>query len=274
MLRLGHIDYSNCLPVHHALLEAPPAGLQIIYGTPAQLNQALHEGSIDVAPCSSIEYARHMQEYRLLPGLVIGADGAVRSIRLESRRGIEALAGGRIALPTASATSVVLLRVLLERRFGLSAQYEWFAQESCADPLEQGFDAALWIGDIALRRPEAADRHADDLGARWKEWTGLPFAFAVWQTRLDAAHDHALADLTGRLHASREQAMADPLGLAQRHAHSFGMSAPQLADYWRGLRFELDARMLSGLRRFYTEAAAIGEIDPVTDLHFVRNLGQ
>ena len=261
------------MPVHSAVLESPPAGLQIVHGTPAELNRALHEGAIDVAPCSSIEYARHTQEYRLLSGLVIGADGPVGSIRLESSRGVDELMGGRVAVASASATSVVLLRILLERRYGVDVEYEWFAQENGRDPVEEGFDAALWIGDIALRRPNLAGRRIYDLGSLWKEWTDLPFAFAVWQTRLGSEYDGVLSELTERLEASRDTALADPLALARRHADTFGVSAERLAEYWRGLRFELDERMLAGLRRFYAEAAAMGEIDPVTDLHFVRKLG-
>src|SRR5687767_11862294 len=123
MLRLGHIDYSNCLPVHAALLETSPAGIEIINGTPAELNDALAAGEIDVAPASSIEYARHPGRYRVLPGLVIGSYGPVQSIRLESSVHIESLANARVAVPTASATSVVLLRILLELRYGINVHF-------------------------------------------------------------------------------------------------------------------------------------------------------
>ncbi|MGC5412947.1 MqnA/MqnD/SBP family protein, partial [Streptomyces sp. DT225] len=53
----------------------------------------------------------------------------------------------------------------------------------------QEADAAVLIGDAALR----ANLHdaprlglqVHDLGAMWKEWTGLPFVFAVWAARKD-----------------------------------------------------------------------------------------
>ncbi len=51
----------------------------------------------------------------------------------------------------------------------------------------QEADAAVLIGDAALR----ANLHdgprlgleVHDLGQMWKDWTGLPFVFAVWATR-------------------------------------------------------------------------------------------
>src|SRR5687768_4602767 len=128
MLRIGHIDYSNCIPVHAALLHEPPPGVEVVHGTPAELNRALAAGQIDVAPCSSIEFALHAEEYRLLPGLVIGSNGPVKSILLEITRDFSNLSGAPVAVPTASATSVVLLRILLQIRFGVQPRFEWFDQ--------------------------------------------------------------------------------------------------------------------------------------------------
>jgi chorismate dehydratase len=165
MIRLGHIEYSNCFPVHALLVAGePPASVEIVSGTPAQLNVALASGAIDVAPASSIEYARHSDTYRLLPDFVIASDGPVGSILFESTRSIEDLADRSIALPTASATSVVLLKILLHFKYRIGARFHWFDQDSGTDPLEGGSDAALWIGDVALRRATPAGHHVYDLG--------------------------------------------------------------------------------------------------------------
>ena len=87
MLRLGHIVYSNCFPVHARLVDAPRAGDPArVEGIPSRLNALLERGEIDVAPCSSIEFARYGGRYRVLPDLVIGSRGPVRSIRLLSDR--------------------------------------------------------------------------------------------------------------------------------------------------------------------------------------------
>ena len=78
MIRLGHNRYANCYPVHARFLaESCPPDVEITTGVPADLNAQLAAGSLDVAPCSSIEYARHHAEYRLLPGLSIASDGVM-----------------------------------------------------------------------------------------------------------------------------------------------------------------------------------------------------
>jgi chorismate dehydratase len=269
MLRLGHIDYSNCLPVHAALLETHPAGIEIINGTPAELNDALAAGEIDVAPASSIEYARHPGHYRLLPGLVIGSYGPVQSIRLESSVHIESLANARVAVPTASATSVVLLRILLELRYGINVHFVWYRQDEAADPLDEAA-AALRIGDIALRREPRPDRLLYDLGELWTEWTGLPFAFALWQTNLGSEHDSELRDLTAALHHSRQESLAHPEKLADRYSAHVGLPVERLARYWTGLRYELDDAMVRGLLHYYELAASLGEIPAVPALRLLQ----
>ncbi|HSJ09709.1 MAG TPA: menaquinone biosynthesis protein [Longimicrobiales bacterium] len=257
MIRLGHIDYSNCIPVHALLLERPPAGVALMRDIPSRLNAALAAGVIDAAPCSSIEYARHAADYRILPAHAIGSAGAVQSILLETTVPPERLAGLEVAVPTASATSVVLLRALLELRLGVRPRYRWFEQGS-ADPIETGAAAALRIGDVALTRVAPPGRLVLDLGAEWFAWTGLPFAFAVWQVRraVPAADVRALVELLGE---SRAWWAADPAAHARRHAPHFGLTPERLLDYWASLRFDLDAAMQRGLLHFYDLAAELGE---------------
>jgi len=266
-VRLGHIVYSNCFPVHAGILDAPPGWIRIRCGVPTELNEALAAGAIDVAPSSSIEYARH-EEYRIIPGPAIASDGPVRSIVLElaGRGGPETVHGRTVALPTASATSVVLLRALLERRHGVVPAYAWFDQ-GAEDPLAGGAAGALWIGDAALRRARREDRSYLDLGEAWRDWTGLPFVYAVWQTRLQADRDGDLRRLARALEASRAYFLDRVDALAEREAAPFGLPADELRSYWASLRYTLDASAMTGLTRFYELAAVLGEAS-VPDLRF------
>lgn len=232
--------------------------MEIVRDIPTRLNAALAAGEIDVAPCSSIEYARHAGEYAILPHHSIGSAGAVQSILLESSVPLRRLHGAVVALPTASATSVVLLRVLLELRLGIEPRYEWYIQSDTSDALTNGARAVLRIGDVALRRRVAPGHTVHDLGAEWWAWTGLPFAFAVWQVRRDA--DPAeVRRLAGLLAESRAWFRVHDERLAYAHAAGFGLAPERLLQYWRSLRFDLDPSMQQGLLRFYRHAAELGE---------------
>lgn len=269
MIRIGHIDYSNCIPVHARLLTEAPADVRIVRGVPTQLNAALADGGIDVAPCSSIEYAHHASDWRILPDYAIGAAGAVRSILLETTRPLGELDGATIAVPTASATSIVLLRILLELRCGLKPRFIPYDQAARTDPIAQGAVAALRIGDVALTRRAPRDRTVIDLGTLWHEWTGLPFAFAVWQVRSDMSAD-AVARLIELLADSRAWFLRHEEQLAHRHAPGYGLMPAGLLEYWRSLRFDLDESMQRGLLHFFHLAADLGQAPPITSLDIVR----
>ena len=107
MIRLGRISYVNMAPVFFRL----DAEADEVQGVPTALNGQLIAGELDVAPISSIEYARHADHLRILPRLCVSSEGAVDSIQLVTRISL-----GRIrtvAVTPESATSVVLTKVLI-----------------------------------------------------------------------------------------------------------------------------------------------------------------
>jgi chorismate dehydratase len=266
-LRLGDITYSNCFPVHARLIDQPDASdPRIVTGTPSLLNRLLREGEIDVAPCSSIEYALHADRYQILPDLQIGSRGPVQSILFLSRLNPGNLDGRTVALPTASATSVVLLKILLHLRWGSVPNYTWFDQAS-ENPFLFGADAALFIGDVALR-PGLHDRvpYRLDLGEVWAKATGLPFVFALWQASGGAPGQ--LRQLHSILVESREYATTHRADLAIRYSKHFGLAPRLLTQYWSDLDYQLDNSAVEGLRSFYRLAAEIGEIAAAPELRW------
>src|SRR6188472_3974584 len=151
MIRLGRISYVNMAPVFYRL----EAEVEQVQGVPTDLNARLLGGELDLAPISSIEYARHADRLRLLPRLCVSSEGAVDSIQLVVRKPLEQVR--TVAVTPESATSVVLTKVLLPEA-----------------------DAKLLIGDAALKSAFEDPTPHHDLGRLWLERTGLPMVFAVW----------------------------------------------------------------------------------------------
>jgi len=64
-MRIGRIGYINCAPVYGAIdrgIVALPSGAELVTGTPAELNDLLVAGELDVSVISAIEYARHAKD--------------------------------------------------------------------------------------------------------------------------------------------------------------------------------------------------------------------
>jgi chorismate dehydratase len=266
-VRVGRIAFVNCFPLYHHFAEALElAGYraEIVEGVPADLNRMLVAGEIDVALPSSIEYARHADTLALLPHVSISSLGAVDSIQLFSR--VPAREVTRVALTAKSATSVCLLRILCGK-WGIAP--EFVAWEGTLADVLASCDAMLLIGDDALRalRADVFPYHLD-LGAAWREATGLPMVYAVCAVRRDvlAARPQAAAAVGAALLASRDRCAADPGGTAATAAQLYDFSAAFLAGYFDRLKYGFAPEYRRGLAEFFRRAAAIGELDRVPDL--------
>src|SRR5919204_88196 len=247
VIRLGRIGYVNMAPVFYRV----EAEFDEVVGVPTELNRALLDGECDLAPMSSIEYARHAERLRLLPRLCVSSEGAVDSIQLVSRAPLERVRS--VAVTPESATSVVLTRVLLP--------------EAVHVPLGEEADAKLLIGDAALKSAFEDPTPHYDLGRLWLERTGLPMVFAVWATPEDAPP--GLAELEEALVASVRRARAEPEQLAYESSERYGYPAGFLARYFEKLRYSFGPRERAGLLTFLELARDVGELDDVPELRFV-----
>jgi len=263
-LRVGRIGFANCTPLYLALEEGGAPGVAFVHGVPTELNRLLREGGIDLAPSSSVEYLERPDLYGFLPDLSISSIGPVASVLLFSRLPLERLGGRRVGLSPASATSVLLLRVLLEARLGVRPAY---------GPPGHGEDAVLWIGDRALKEARTGGwPHVYDLGDLWYRHTGTPFVFALWICRREVfeARPGVVRAFYRALVEARHRAYRAFPRLARRAPEAAWMGEADLLDYWQTISYDLTAWHLEGLRRFAAEAAALGLLPGVPALEPLR----
>src|SRR5580765_7882892 len=247
MIKLGRIGYVNMAPVFYRL----DAEVEEVVGVPTDLNRKLIAGELDVAPISSIEYARNAATLRLLPRLCVSSEGAVESIQLISKSPLDRIR--TVAVTPESATSVVLTRVLFP--------------DAELVPLGEDAEAKLLIGDAALKSAFEDPTPHHDLGRLWLERTGLPMVFAVWAAP-EPLHPE-LGELEDALVASLRAARAEPERLAFDSAERYGYPAGFLARYFEKLRYRFGPRERAGLYTFLELARDVGELDDVPELRFV-----
>ncbi len=116
------------------------------------------------------------------------------------------------------------------------------------------------IGDraIALRHQFA---YVYDLAAAWKDWTGLPFAFAVWAT-----HPELVApDLRQRIVQAFDWGMAHREAIATRWAPHFGMTSVAASAYLHhAIDYHLDEPKRQALQLYLHHLAVLeGATAPV-----------
>jgi chorismate dehydratase len=263
VLRVGFIDYLNCLPLRLGL-EATGGleGVELVTGPPATVNAALLRGEVDVAVVSTAAWARNAGWLRRLPGFGIASDGEVMSVLLARREGGRLLAEARsVALTNESATSHVLAQVLLERFLGSAPLYEVVA--GGPEEVLRRYDAALFIGDTALRVRRMLGTSTLDLGGLWRERTGLPMVYAVWAARGSGVDARRLAEWERRVEAAVSWA-DENLDVAVREAlqREAPGSEVELKDYFgRAIRYRVGPREEEGLVRFVSEGGLLSGVE-------------
>lgn len=249
MIRLGRTSDLNMAPLFHRL----DAEIEEVRGTPAELKVALMDGQVDVAPISSIEWARNARELLLLRRLCVSCEGAAGSIQLVTEIPFPEVRS--VAVDPESDTSVVLTKVLVP-----DAEHVAPGEDS---------DARLLIGDAALRSAFEDPTPHYDLGRLWFERTALPMVFAVWACPEPPAD--GVADVEEALVSSVKRARRESVELAQHAADEGGYPAGWVARYFEQLRYSFGPRERAGLRRFLELAADAGELDEAPELRFVAD---
>lgn len=269
--RVGHIQFLNCVPLYWGLVRSGALlDVTLTSDTPDHLNDALVRGDLDIGPISLVEYLRHADELRLLPGLAVGSDGPVLSVVLVSAVPLDEIR--TVALGATSRTSVLLAEMLLEQRMGLRPRYATMPPD--LPTMLREADAAVVIGDVALRatfgvRP--AGTTVLDLGEAWRDWSGHPMVFAVWAARADFAERHPgrVKDVAEAFRAGLDLALAQIDDVAAAAARWEELDAATLEHYFRTLDFRFGPAQEAGLRAFAGELVARGVLDAVPRLDYI-----
>lgn len=261
MITIGIIDYLNVEPLYYRLQERlADRPVRFRRGVPTDLNRALQDGEIDVAPISAIVAARLADQVAILPDLSIATLGAVKTVLLFSwMADPRELNDCRIALSDQSATSVELVKLLARDFWKITPRYTTTSQD--LEQMMRRSSAGLLIGDDALvesahRRsvPGRGQPYAFDLGDEWLKWTGLPFVFALWAVRREAIPALAELDILPALYESKAEGLRHIPEIARAYAPRLGLNIGVLTKYLHDLRYDLTPADRAGLLRYFSLA--------------------
>lgn len=267
--RLGCVSYLNTLPLIEGLGKL--RNVRLTLTAPARLIGLLEGGSVDAALVSTIDFQRSREPLTMIPAGMIGCDGPTLTVRLFSRTPIGEVR--RVAADADSHTSIALVTILLRELTGEAPAIEPIDADALRAENQRRADrgeapewpeSILLIGDkvVTDSPPAIAYEHQLDLGAAWKELTGLPFVYAVWMCRADRASEPGLLTAAGVLDRTRRH-NATRLGwLAATRAPVRGWPA-DLARRYLGelLRYEVTPAARRAVDEFFSRAASAGLVE-------------
>ncbi len=253
-VRMGQISFANCRPVYYGLSNGlRPPWLDLTPAPPTVLNGMLSNSELDISPVSSVAYARHADDWLIIPSLSIASRGEVLSVILVSTLPLGCLGGKKVITTTDSETSVELLKLCLERE-GAKPVFE---RRMVRDTANLGRDAAaaLLIGDPALRRRplDVLGQRVTDLGLYWHDWTGLPFVYAVWAVRRAFAEKNRelVQEAAALLKSSLSQGITHLDTIVRSASLGLKMEKSFLSAYFRHLHYQLNQEEVAGLSSFF-----------------------
>lgn len=268
-MKLGYIDYLNCYPFYfHMFQKKPIDGIEVIPGYPADLNQMMISGKLDMSPISAAACADLQKEIVLLPDFCLSSVGYVGSVILRSKVPIEDLHGRLIGMTSASHTSVVLLKILLHRYYDVKPVY----RATDPNPALQEVDAALLIGNEAMIHEREPVSYSYDLGELWFRKTGFPVVFAVFAIRQNAIGEfgpqiRAVIDSYRRsLECLKSEKDRVIVGARKRYPNI----AYDLNVYYRLLQFDFTDELKRALRFYLDTASEMGLLSESAQLRYLE----
>ena len=254
---IGKIPYLNTVPFHAHFEKRQ---FRILPVAPRRMGVLSLQGELDAGLFSLMDYFQQEDHLELL-GLCLATRDQVKSVMLFSKEGWRDLDGKKIGITDDTATSVKLLRVLLEKKYGVKAKFE---RMHAGVNDHSAYDAVLLIGDEALRRNKFGLDGFElvfDLAKEWYDWQKLPFVFAVWAVKrsvTDAIKEELGAILSNSLQKSEESFAA----VAALHGRRIGLTEQETQEYLEGFNYRLGEREREAMAAFRSLILVIEKVHP------------
>jgi chorismate dehydratase len=293
--RISASSYSNTAPLIWSFLYGSQHGNVelILDNAPSRSAQLLAEDRVDAALVPVI-MSQVLDDLRLIPDVCVGARERVRSVAL--------ISGGKdlrdirsVSLDLSSRTSVILVKIIFREFLGFEP--EWKDAAPNLDAMLAESDAALLIGDPALRIAERGTRNAESVGPSsevittprssgghltdsefrvphsafkkfdlvelWQEHTGLGFVFAMWMTRHDASPLNFAA--------ARDEGVGHLDEIVTNYEPEIGIGRDEMLSYLsRNISYAVDDSMRAGMELYFKLAAKCGLTEAVRPISFLR----
>jgi chorismate dehydratase len=167
-IKISAVSYINTSPFMYGINRSPEllAMSDISLDIPSICAEKLIQNKVDIGlvPVAAL---LDIPDYKIISDYCIGSIGAVNSVFIFSKKPIEEVQ--TLRLDSHSRTSNNLARVLLKN----------YWKKSITLSTDENADAYVLIGDRTFGKV-GSEPYAYDLGEMWTDFTGLPFAFAVW----------------------------------------------------------------------------------------------
>jgi len=245
----GVVSYLNAQPLIEGL--DSDSRIHLHYAVPADLPDMLRRGAVDAALIPCIDWGRHGDIWQRISNAGICCDGPTMTVRVYSK--IPPKRMTVLYTDSHSHNSVVLARLIWKHCYGRELEMITTKMDESSNNCE----SVLVIGDKVVTTPMHDYAYDIDLGQAWKEWTGLPFVFAVWAAPAGRDHDR----LAALLNQARDRGVARAVEIARQRAADHGWPVELAEEYLtQRICYTITPAVRQGMQRFLQLASEEGII--------------
>jgi aminodeoxyfutalosine synthase len=242
---IGRIPYLNSVPFFECFDQQR---FKLLPVTPRRMGFLAEQNQLLAGLFSLCDFLRMKEHLTPLP-FCLAARDQVKSVLLFTNDGWSGLEGKTIGVTDATATSIMLLKILLWKKYGIHANFERMS------PIINdytSFDAVLLIGDEALKHQKHGLQGFElvyDLAWEWYEWKRLPFIFALWGIQSTATAEQK-EELQKALSESLAKAEGRYAELCAFHTNDLKISEHDCVEYLEGFTFRVGEREQTAITEF------------------------
>jgi chorismate dehydratase len=239
-IRVGAVSYLNTKPLIYGFEQGRMKNeVELLIDYPSNIASMLLHDEIDIG-LVPIAILPELKEHHVISDYCIGCNGEVATVCLFSDVPLQEIE--TVLLDYQSRTSVELLKILLKEHWNISPGLVK-GEENFENEIS-GNVAGLIIGDRAFTQ-RLKNKYVYDLGAAWKEMTGLPFVFAAW-----ISNKKLPAEFIANFNAANEAGLKDIEEVIKQNQLAVFDLKKYYSDF---IQFRLNADMHTAVRQFLSK---------------------
>lgn len=234
--RLATVKYANSLPFQYGLeLLSKEQNLMWIEATPSECNELFKKDEVDIA-LLPIGAAADWDQLYLASNYCIACNGPVGTVVILSDYPKNEIK--QIVFDSASRTSNLLVQIIVRDYWNID-EMRFVGKQDAQSNLPTAY---VSIGDQVFEQIKRY-KYSFDLGEQWKNWTGMPFVFAVWVSKKPLS-----AEFRNKLDFCFSEGIKSiPFLLKEQHHFDNAL----LRGYFeKNISFELDQKKMEAIDHF------------------------
>lgn len=247
MLRIGVFPYINSIFFTYNLEDRlRDHDVELVVDTPGKMFEYFKNGDINCSFLSSIA-VNELEDFHVMKDISINSPQHVLSVILFSNEKISRIS--KIYYSSESKTSVKLLKIILKKKYGISAE---IIECRNIDSLKRD-DPLLLIGDNCIRfRDTDQYKYKYDLGKEWYDLTGLPMVYGLFVFKGGFVRDdyESVLEIKKILNDNLEINLKNKIEIYNNINMRTGLAIDFIEEYFSKIKFGLGKNEISGLNKF------------------------